>query len=326
MTMTTRTRYVLLGGAGVMAVGLAGGLAAWIGSSLPSLVLAQERPDELQYVPPEATVVSFANVRAVMDSELRRRLHRIQPELDGQREFHERTGIDIERDIDYVVGGLVPDGSRDTSGIGIFAGRFDVERLEALAVAHGGRAADYRGRRLVTIADEPVAMAFLESDVIAFGTESVVRRTIDLAFTGGGVDANDGLLDLLRHVDSGSTAWTVGRLDHESRGAWLPDEVESQVSQVAAFALGARLNGGVSGSLTAEARDEETGRNLHDLMQGLLALARLQVGSRPELRGLLDSMRLSTVGANVTLAFDLPSDAVLELLPDRSDAEAGSTP
>ena len=82
----------------------------------------------------------------------------------------------------------------------------------------------------------------------------------------------------------------------------------------------------MSGSLTAEARDEDTGRNLRDLLQGFLALARLQLGSRPELRSLLDSIRLTSAGTNVTLAFDLPADAVLELLPDRSDADAASAP
>jgi len=326
MSMNQRTRYVLVGGAGVMAVGLAGGLAAWVSSSLPSLALAQERPDELRYVPPEATILSFANVREVMDSDLRRRLREIQPELDGQREFQERTGIDIERDIDYVVGGLVPDGSDDTTGIAILAGRFDTERLEALALQHGGAASDYQGRRLITIGDESAAMAFLESGVIAIGSEALVKRTIDLPSSGGGVDADDSLMGLLRHVDSGSTAWTVGRLDNPGGGEWLPDQVESQVSQVAAFAIGARVNGGVSGRLTAEARDEETGRNLRDLLQGLLALARLQMGSRPELRGLLDSLRLTSAGANVTLAFDLPADAVLELLPDRPDANAANAP
>jgi hypothetical protein len=326
MSMTTRTRYVLLGGAGMMAVGLAGGLAAWVSSSLPSLVLAQERPDELRHVPPEATILSFVNVREVMGSDLRRRLREIQPELDGQREFQEQTGIDIERDIEYMVGGVVPDGSDGTSGIAILSGRFDVERLEALALEHGGAASDYRGRRLVTIAEEPVAMAFLESGVIAIGSESVVRRTIDLPFEGGGVDADDPLLGLLSHVDSGSTAWTVGRFDNAAGGAWLPDEVESQVSQVAAFAVGVQVNGGVNGTLTAVARDEETGRNLRDLLQGFLALARLQVGSRPELRGLLDSIRLTSVGTNLTLAFDLSADAVLELLPVRSEAEAATIP
>ena len=325
MTMTTRTRYVLLGGAGVMAAGLAGGLVAWVSSSLPPLV-AQERPDELRYVPPEATILSFANVREVMDSELRRRLREIQPELDGQREFQERTGIDLERDIEYIVGGLVPRGADDPSGIAILAGSFDEDRLETLALEQGGAASDYRGRRLITIADESVAMAFLEAGVIAIGSEPLVKRTMDLPFAGGGVDSNDALMGLLRHVERGSTAWTIGRLDDPRGGDWLPDEVESQVSQVAAFAAGARVNGGVSGTLTAEARDEETGRNLRDLLQGFLALARLQVGSRPELRGLLDSIRLTSVGTNVTLAFDLPSAAVLELLPDRSDADVSAAP
>ncbi len=324
--MTTRTRYVLLGGAGVMAVGLAGGLAAWIGSSLPSLVLAQEQPDELRYLPPDAAVLSFANVREVMDSDLRRRLRAILPELDGQREFQERTGIDIERDIEYVVGGLVPDGPDGTSGIAILAGRFDAERLETLALDHGGAASDYRGRRLITIDGESMAMAFLEAGVIAIGSAALVRDTIDLPPAGGGVDADDSLMGLLRHVDSGSTAWTIGRLDDGDGGEWLPDQVESQVSQVAAFAVGTRINGGVSGTLTAEARDEETGRSLRDLLQGFLALARLQVGSRPELRGLLDSIRLTSAGTNVTLAFDLPSAAVLELLPDRSAADVAGAP
>lgn len=325
MAMTTSTRYVLLGGAGVMAVGLAGGLAAWVGSSLPSLVLAQERPDELRYVPPEATILSFADVRAVMDSDLRRRLREIRPELDGQREFRERTGIDIERDIEYVVGGLVPAGENGTRGIAILAGRFDAERLEALALAHGGAASDHRGRRLIAVSDGPVAMAFLAPGVVAFGSESLVRRTIDRSVTGGAA-LNDALTGLLRHVDSGSTAWTVGLLDDTAGDGWLPEQVESQISQLTAFAVGTRVNGGVSGTLTAEARDEETGRNLRDLLQGFLALARLQVGSRPELGGLLDSIRLTAAGANVTLAFELPSDALLELLPDRSDAEASAAP
>lgn len=324
MTMNTRTRYVLLGGVGVMAVGLAGGLAAWVSSGLPSRVLAQERPDELRYVPPEATVLSFADVRGVMDSDLRRRVRETRPELDGQREFQQQTGIDIERDIEYVVAGLVPDGSSRWSGVAILAGRFDEERLEALALEHGGAAADYRGRRLLTHAEGPVAMAFLESGVVAIGSQSLVRRTIDLPAAGGGVDSNDSLMGLLDHVGRDSTAWAVGRLDDAAAGAWLPDQVES--ADVAAFAVGARVDGGVSGTLTAEARDEETGRNLRDLLQGFLALARLQAGSRPELSGLLDSIRLTSAGANVTLGFDLPADAVLEMLPERSGGDAAGAP
>lgn len=317
--MTTRTRYVVLGGAGVLVAGLAGGLGAWLSGNLPGLVLAQERPDELRYLPSEATLISFANVRDVMDSELRRRLREIQPDLGGRREFRERTGIDIEEDIDYFVSGLVPDGPNGVSGIAVLAGRFDASRLETLAVAVGGSATEHGGRRLVTVGDGALAMAFLEPGVVALGSEALVRRAVDLPSTGGGVDSNERLMGLLRHVGEGSNAWTVGRLDDGAAGDWLPDEVEQQVSQVTGFAVGGRVNGGVSGTLTAEAADEETGRNLRDLLQGFLALARLQADSRPELGGLLDSIRLSATGATVTLSFELPAEVVLELLPDPSD-------
>ena len=313
----------MLGGAGVLVAGLVGGLAAWLSDNLPGLVLAQERPDELRYVPSEATILSFANVRAVMDSDLRRRLREIQPDLGGQREFRNRTGIDIEQDIDYVVAGLVPDGSDDVSGIAVLAGRFDAARIEALAVGLGGTASEHQGRRLVTVGDGALAMGFLEPGVVALGSELLVRRAVDLPSTGGAVDSNAELMDLLRHVDDGSTAWTIGRLDDPGAGDWLPDQVEAQVSQVEGFALGGRVNGGVSGTLTAEATDEETGRNLRDLLQGFLALARLQAGSRPELNGLLDSIQLDGAGASVTLSFELPAEVVLELLPDPSESGAG---
>ena len=55
-------------------------------------------------------VVAYADVRAIMDSELRARLKEAMPMHEqGQKEFQEQTGIDIERDIDYVVASLATD-------------------------------------------------------------------------------------------------------------------------------------------------------------------------------------------------------------------------
>ena len=81
-------------------------------------------------------------------------------------------------------------------------------------------------------------------------------------------------------------------------------------------AVGGRINGGISGTLTAETRDDEAGQNLRDVLTGLLALAKMQAGSRPGLQPLLDSLQLSGVGATVTLSFWLPPDVIELLLPD----------
>lgn len=318
--MTTGTRYVVLGGAGLLAAGLAAGLAAWFGSGLPAQVLEPARPDELRYVPADAAIVSFANVREVMDSEFRERLREREAETEASREFEARTGIDIDRDVDHVVAGIVPTGGNEAGAIAVLAGRFDTERIASIAIADGGIRTTYGGRTLILIDpsdDDPnndnLAVAFLDANLLAIGSESLIRQAID--GSAGGADTNDRLMDLLEHVEEGSTAWTVGRLEAVDGNPWLPDQLQPQMSQVSAFAFGGQLNGSLRGRLTAEATDETTSQSLRDLLQGFLALGRLQAAQRPELAALLDALRLTAEGRMVTLSFDLPADTLLELLP-----------
>ena len=324
--MSKGTRYVVFGGGGLVVAGLAVGLVAWLGGGLPAL--AQGHPDELRYLPADAAVISFANVRDVMNSDLRERLREREPD-DGTAALENWSGIDLDTDIDRVAAALVPGGRDGTDGIIVLVGRFDADRIESIAIARGGISIDHAGRPLIlleTDRDNPVgedaALAFIEPGVVAIGSEALVRQALDEE---AGADTNQRLMGLLEHVDEGSTAWTVGSIDDLQDAAVVPEQLASQMSQVSAFALGGQVNGGVRGRLTAEATDEETGRNLRDLVQGFLALGRLQAAERPELAALLNALQLSSDGANVMLSFDLPADALLELLPDQ-DAPAPGAP
>src|SRR3954469_21395784 len=100
--MNKKTRYFLAGSAAILAVGLCTGLFAYYGGGFPSLSASRTGPAELAYVPANATVVAYANVGEIMASELRQRLKQAMPEERGQQEFQQATGIDIERDIQYV--------------------------------------------------------------------------------------------------------------------------------------------------------------------------------------------------------------------------------
>ena len=107
--MTKRTRYFMAGSAAVLAAGLGTGLIAYYTGGFQP-VSASAVANELRYVPADATLVAYADVRAIMDSELRARLKEALPMPEhGQKEFQEQTGIDIERDIDYVVAALATD-------------------------------------------------------------------------------------------------------------------------------------------------------------------------------------------------------------------------
>ena len=97
--MTRKTRYFMTGSAAVLAAGLCTGLVAYYGGGFQALV-ASTGPTELSYVPADAAVVAYADVKSIMDSELRQRFKQSVPgpmSEEGQKEFLEHTGIDIEQ-------------------------------------------------------------------------------------------------------------------------------------------------------------------------------------------------------------------------------------
>ena len=77
---------------------------AFYGGMPAGLFSSQRGPEELKYLPGDSAVVAYANVRDVMNSELRQRLRKFEGVTDeGRSEFKSETGIDIEQDIDHVV-------------------------------------------------------------------------------------------------------------------------------------------------------------------------------------------------------------------------------
>ncbi len=77
--MSKRTRYFVMAAIAFLVVGLTTGLvASYMGLSVPVFSRAAG-PDELQYVPANAAVVAYANVREVMNSEFRERFRDSSP-------------------------------------------------------------------------------------------------------------------------------------------------------------------------------------------------------------------------------------------------------
>src|SRR6478735_8974637 len=149
--MTKKTRYFMAASAGIVVVGLGSGLVAYYGGGFPSLSASRSGPAELAYVPADSAVVAFANVREVMDSQLRQKMKAALPNENGQQEFEAQTGIDIERDIDYVVAAMtsVPTAMNapagGAGGLVVARGRFNTTQLESLVREHGGVVEEYKG-------------------------------------------------------------------------------------------------------------------------------------------------------------------------------------
>ena len=328
--MTKRTRYFVFGSVTVLLVGLCTGLVAYY-TGMPMGAFGQSTSlSELRYVPATASVVAYADVRNLMQSELRQKLHTANKDgEDGQAEFHKQTGIDIENDIDRVVAFMEPvegaEGADGYSGMVVATGRFDQGRLEALAREHGGTVEDYGGKRLISKAQsaegnqKSMTVAFLDAGVVAVGETAVIKRAIDRKGASSVTD-NTELMALVNDIDD-SNAWAVGRFDALMSRAKLPEGVASQIPAVKLFSASGHINGGLSAVIRAETRDDQAAQNLRDVVQGFLALAKLQSNQQPELQALVNSLQLSGTGKTVALSFQVPPQMIEALAAARQHAD-----
>src|SRR5262245_36265733 len=223
--MTRNTRYFMAGSAAVLAAGLCTGLVAYYGGGFQALS-ASTGPIELRYVPPDAAVIAYADVGAIMNSELRLRIKEAMPMHEqGQAEFQRETGIDIERDIQYVVAAVTP-GTK--SALLVARGNFNPTLLENLAVEHGGVVETYREKRLISKANDSAdgprggTLAFLEPGLVAIGDTDTVKRSIDAQLTAQSIIGNDEMMTFVKDIEAGNNAWAVGRFDVLTAHANLP--------------------------------------------------------------------------------------------------------
>jgi hypothetical protein len=333
--MTSKTRYFVILSLSIMAVGVGTGLTAYY-VGLPAGVISDSAPDELRLVSGKAAFLGYADVRKVMASELRQRLHRALPaQENGQREFQNLTGINIETDIAHVVAFIEPTEPGSTlpgAGMVLASGLFDEVKIESLMREHGATIEAYKDKRLIVVSPNArrqaldpngpapgptaehmpeLALSFLKPGLVAVGSANLIRHAVDLENGGDNITGNVEVMNLIRSIDSGN-AWAVGRFDAIQSAAKLPPAL-SHLPAITWFSVTGHINDTISGSVRAEARDEESAKNLRDVVNGFLALARLQAGSKPEFQALTQSLQLSGTGKTVELSFSVPG-ALFDLI------------
>jgi hypothetical protein len=323
--MNRKTRYFVIASLLVLTVGIGTGLVAYY-VGFPT-AFAQQGPDELQLVPGNAVLVAYANVHEVMVSNLRERVRQAMPNLpDGQHDFEAATGINIETDVDRLVAALAPpsDGlDVPRSGLIIASGRFDQVRIEALMREHGATEEAYKGRRLFAAPHEGagLSLAFVDPGLVAVGGSALVRSAIDRRDGGDSVRSNDEIMGLVRSLDRGNV-WAVGRFDALTAQAKLPANVASQLPPITWFAVSGHVNGGLLADIRMQTRDEESANQFRDVVQGVIALGKLQANDHPELESLLRSIQLSGSGTTIAVSFEL-SPETIDLLSRRLEVQPG---
>jgi hypothetical protein len=301
-------------------VGLPGGFAG----------LGLGGPDDLRYVARDAAVVAYADVRGIMLSDVRQKVRRmLGPGIsDGQRQFQDRTGIDIESDVDHVVASLqpVPDGKM--AALVVARGRFDDVKVEALLRQYGAEVEEYGGSRVIVyrpgtggtagdpadelrrrVGGDAIALTFIEPGLVAMGSEPLVRGAIDRRAGGASVTENTELMGLLGSLDPGN-AWAIGRSEVLLSDGRLPAQLTTQLPAITWFSVSMRVDRDIRAVVRADTRDDEAANDLREVLRGFLTLAKLQAGNRPELQTLMQSLELGGTGKSVALSLLVPGAAL----------------
>jgi hypothetical protein len=119
-------------------------------------------------------------------------------------------------------------------------------------------------------------------------------------------------MNLVRSLESGNV-WAVGRFDALTSQTRLPHEIADRLPPITWFSATGQVNGGLSGILRAETRDEVSATDLRDVIRGFLALAKMQAGSNAAISATVQSLQLGGTGKTVALSFDIP-EAVFDVI------------
>ncbi len=354
--MTQKTRYFFVGAAAVLVAGIGIGLVAYYGIPRQAAV-PPGLPDELRYVPQNAEVVAYADLHTIMNSELRREMERMAGGPGRNRQdVHDVAGIDIEKQVDHVVGYLekidenaagaapAPDApmierhTQDFRGLMLARGTFDQATIESYIRDHGGQIEEYHGRHIAIHHDDSrnaapgpdgdMAVGFLQPNLVAMGHADLVRRAVDrTASTSSSenVTRNGELMTIIRAA-SGDTAWVVGHFDAVTRRMGVPPQVRQQVPPLRLVSAKAHIDGGLKATIRADTEDQKSADQMRDVVRGFISLIRMQAGAKPELQEALKSIELAGTGSTVQLSFAMSPETFRAIMPARGQRPGGLMP
>jgi hypothetical protein len=283
----------------------------------------------MSYVPADAAAVGTVHIDQIKSSELAARLFREADELtvDGDAaRFLADAKLDPKRDVDTVVLALVPQGDRMLP-LAALEGRFDPRRLADAIEGRGGRPAGEPGAHYFVLPekdggrddhnDGPGAVAVVDSRTVVAGGEAAVVRALAGAPGGGwGLAVDSPMGREARRVSAHAAAWVVvdaGRIrehrrfreDHGEGGA---EGIASVLGRMSLMTFEATPAGdAVAVAATGYSSDEETRRDLADVLRGITAAWRMAAESKgPEALAMIRKFRVETSGEAVTVSGKLP--------------------
>jgi hypothetical protein len=301
---------------------------------------AKKNDDALSLVPGDAAAVAVVRWNEVRSSALGAKLlsetDHVTADGDAAR-FMAEARLNPKEDVDVIViaGSPAAAGSNAGTGLVLFEGRFDTDRLSSALVARGGERKSAPGGDYVLLPrgsdsgnhGKPGAVAFASSHLTIAGDEASVIEALARRNAGGADFASRAALGRnFSRIAPDASAWAlidVKRFPMAQRaraeGSGQAGELISALKSVSVVALQAAVRGeAIDISAAGVTDNDETRQLMEDSIRGVVAMWRLAVQEKsPEAVAMLRRFKIGNDGQAVTVKGTLTGDFLRSLSDKR---------
>lgn len=283
-----------------------------------SAAIAQpiSHPTSWRYIHPEAKTMVGVDVRAVMQSDLWKKVS-AEFEKSGWKQQVRHQGLDFFQDIDRVLlsSPALPANAQQLEGAAVVIvvqGRFQLDKLRASLLAKGAKPTSYKGVPLLRQDSKTdMLLALVSSQLLVLGDPSSLRAAIDHYQTSLPAMSTEPMFQRATELATLYDAWIVSDLP-PAAGASAPSAQFLQ--DVRGFEGGISFRDGLAIEVNLRTESPGKARELTDALRVLLQFATMGPRQDPMLKDLLDRLRVQTDDTRASFAILWKQDEVGGLL------------
>jgi len=264
----------------------------------------------LKFLPPETVGVAVIDVAGLLNAPLVQDSLKKVPLPPNFQEFVDGTGINPPTDVDKVTVAKI--GQKDA--IVVVQGRIDKLKVEQFLKDKGKQADAYLGQTIYY--DNDSAIALLDN-VVLLGQVDAVKKALDQIQLPGSSPLRSDLTAAIQTIDAGNQVWAVGEFsinDLGTAGVRGPAPVVEMLKALQSGTYQMRVDTDIHARATGTFADQDSAKNVADLVKGALAIAKLQVAKQqPDLLHALDGIQVSNSGTTITVTVTESGDLLKKL-------------
>jgi hypothetical protein len=277
--------------------------------------------DLLRLLPKETQGVFAWDVHRSLTTSVARRSLEDKEVAAKIREFQEQTGLDPEKDVFLLVGGLMPATAGQAKAVALINLRYDQEKILSLLKQKDPELKEivYGQKTIYQLKEEKTpypGIIFYDSSNIFFGEIEAVKAVIDVTEKKAeSFLQNNELNSLIKSTNTNAMVWSAFLLPPEAmanlaKSNPMFSSVEHLRSLIMSFDY---KNKNLVAEIKAMGGDEAQNKQVAEFLTGIRAMGSMAASKYPEAVEVLNRLEITSSPQHVSLAFSLPEDLLIKL-------------